>query len=129
MKIFIPAYESKKEEKIIIDDYDIWSLDYTLAKIIHPALILLKEKKQGAPCTDYEDAPEHLRPLAEQPTDDVDDLFFDRWDWIMSEMIWAFKELSSGGRWDKMGAEYKEYYDRIQNGLRLFAKYYVGLWD
>jgi len=127
MKIFLPAYNSGKEEKIVIDDYDIWSLDYSLAKVVHPCLILLKEKSHGGPFVDFEDVPENLRPVGVHNPEELDDFFFDRWNWVLDQMIWSFGELAGEERWDKIGDA--QYYDRIQNGLRLFAKYYMGLWD
>ena len=49
MKIKIGPYRKNRAYHIHIDDYDVWSLDHTLASIIHPALIRLKETKQGYP--------------------------------------------------------------------------------
>ena len=56
-----PPGRKNKAETIVIDDYDVWNLDCTLALIIVPALKLLKKKKQGAPVVDNEDVPENLR--------------------------------------------------------------------
>ena len=41
--------KDKSADTIHIDNFDCWSLDYTLARIIHPALIRLKETKHGYP--------------------------------------------------------------------------------
>ena len=84
-------------EYIKIDDYDTWSADATLTPIILPMLKQLKEKKHGAPCTDDADVPEHLRSTAAPAKEnewDTDELHFERWDWIMGEMIWAFEQLN-----------------------------------
>lgn len=87
----------KRKIKVKIHDYDVWGLDNTLAHIIHPALVLLKEQKHGAPHVDDEDVPEELRstsapPLTQEEKDcgHTDDLWFKRWDWVMDEMIYAF---------------------------------------
>ena len=87
----------KRKIKVRIDEYDVWSMDHTLAHIIHPMLIKLKEQKHGNPWTDDEDVPEHLRSTAAPPltedqkmTGSTDDNFEKRWDWIMDEMIWSF---------------------------------------
>lgn len=81
---------------IKIDNYDTWSADSTLAPIILPMLKQLFEKKHGAPYTDDADVPEHLRSTAAPAKEneyDTDALHFERWDWIMGEMIFAFEQL------------------------------------
>lgn len=161
------------EIKIIrIDGWDTWSMDHTLSPIILPMLRQLKEAKHGAPFVDDEDVPENLRSTAAPAKEnewDTDENHFLRWDWAMSEMIFAFEckvddswqdAFRSGEhdiKWipvDKDGnpvpkGEHKYYqmgkgprdtyqcdYDamqvveaRIQNGLRLFGKYFSALWD
>ena len=85
-----------KAEHIVIDDYDVWNLDHSLALIIVPALMRLKEKKQGAPFVHNEDVPKFLRATEEEIKEhndggDTDEHYFDRWDYVMSEMIFAFE--------------------------------------
>jgi len=159
--------ESRRQRtiKVRIDPCDTWSMNTTLAYIILPMLKQLNESKQGAPCTDDEDVPEALRSTNAGPKEnewDTDDLFFKRWDWIMSEMIFAFEhkiddsweEKFYTGEWDmktvpvehngqelytwEPGPDHtytcdreglKAVHDRIQNGFRLFGKYYQNLWD
>ena len=78
-----------------IDRYDTWSMDHTLAYIIHPMLLQLQKDKHGAPYTDDDDVPEYLRSYMAQPKEnewDTDSLHFMRWDWILNEMIWAFEQ-------------------------------------
>ena len=89
----------------------------------------------------------------------TDKNWFKRYDYVMNEMIWAFTELSKedwsdqfwsgkadhiwidlpdGGarlehgpkhtlKFDKKGHD--KHWARIQNGLRLFGRYYTSLWD
>lgn len=86
---------------IKIDDYDCWSMDATLAPIIHPMLKRLHENKHGAPYTDDADVPEHLRSTAAPAKEneyDTDENHFKRWDWIMEEMIWTFEQLADDDR-------------------------------
>ena len=88
--------ESKRKRtiKVHIDRWDTWSMDHTLSYIILPMLKQLKESKHGAPNTDDEDVPEHLRSTAAEPKEneyDTDSNHFLRWDWIMDEMIFAFE--------------------------------------
>jgi hypothetical protein len=125
MKINIGRYfqnGKKRKVNIKIDPYDTWSMDDTLALIIHPMLVQLKATKHGASNVADEDVPENLRTSSAPPTGndwDVDVFYFDRWDWVLDEMIWAFKQ-----KIDK-----KSFQPRMINGFRLFGKYYEALWD
>ena len=162
----INKYLDKNERKIKIhiDDYDVWGADHTIALVVHPLLIRLKQKKHGSPHVDDEDVPEHLRSASAPPKEnewDLDDNTHARWDWVMDEMIWAFEQCAKDDKGDeqfysgnvdfkfdkeedselyRMGqgpnhtfkvdrVGQKAHYDRINNGLRLFAKYYFSLWD
>jgi len=153
----------KNEPKVSvhIDDFDTWSMDHTLAYIIVPMLKQLKETKQGAPYVYLEDVPSELRPTKEEltltGTVETDSKFFDRWDWVLDEMIFAhesklddweeqfhsgevdrvFKDLENGyTEWLEVPSHTfkidmkgrKAYQDRISNGFRLFGKYYENLW-
>ncbi len=99
MKISIGKYPKNGEQKklIRIDPWDTWSMDHTLADIILPMLKQLHKHQHGAPYTDDDDVPEHLRSTNAKPKKndwDTDEFHFKRWDWIMKEMIWAFNEHS-----------------------------------
>jgi hypothetical protein len=155
-----------------IDHWDTWSMDSTLSPIILPMLRQLKATKHGAPLVDDEDVPEHLRSTAAEPKEnewDTDSNHFDRWDWVMNEMIFAF-ECKVDDSWEEAFCEgeidwitvpvdvngnevpkgehryyqtkdgpdhtykcdyegMKKVEERMQNGFRLFGKYYQGLWD
>ena len=129
MKVFIGPYTddgNEQEISIQIDPYDTWSMDYTLSRIIVPMLEQLKATKHGAPPTDDEDVPEELRNNGEVTEDGVDENWFKRWDYILDEMIWAFKLI----RDDSITSILDEAINnRISNGTRLFGKYYRNLWD
>lgn len=129
-----------RKVKIRIDYYDIWSMDHTLSLIIHPMLLMMKERKHGSPFVDDEDVPEHLRstaapPLTEEQKNygESDDLFHDRWAWVLDEMIFAHH--SQLNDWEDEYHDRQDYdamqvvEKRIQNGYRLFGKYYRNLWD
>lgn len=127
---FCEWIDSKKriKRKIIIHDYDVWSMDNTLAHIIYPMLIKLNQQKHGAPYTDDTDVPEglNLRASEAPPTEhdwETDKNFFKRWDWIINEIIWTFEQFTKDDDPDD------SYQERIKNGLRLFGKYYQALWD
>ena len=139
-----PVGRKNRAETVVIDDYDVWNLDHSLALIIVPTLKKLKEVKHGAPLVDNEDVPEELRATEEEIIDfhsGTDEKYFDRWDYVMDEMIFAFQskleddwdeQFFSGGhalngKFNKEG--FDAYSDRINNGFKLFGKYYNGLWD
>jgi hypothetical protein len=145
-----------QKQKIRIDRYDTWSMDHTLAPIVLPMLVQLKETKHGAPIVDDEDVPKKLHlTKKEQAAFNKDgsttDKYFARWDWIMDEMIWAF-EQKCRDHWEEDYYEYREagleedsllglklvwsddegrkkHQERMSNGFRLFGKYYENLWD
>ena len=91
-------YDDERVEEVAIDDYDVWSMDSTLAMIITPMLKVLKKNKQGGPCVDSEDVPEELR-MSDADVElykkegSTDEKFHDRWDYVIDEMIWAFEQI------------------------------------
>lgn len=102
---FLEWIHSKKKikVKIKIHDYDVWGMDSTLARVILPMLVLLHEKKHGAPFVDDEDVPDHLKSTSAPPKEneyDTDQNHFLRWDWVMSELIWTFTQLHPDTDWE-----------------------------
>ena len=98
--------------KVRIDRWDTWSMDHTLANIVLPMLVQLKETKHGSPNTDNADVPKELRMSKKDMTQfakdgSTDDKFFKRWDWILDEMIWAFNQKCR----DNWEDDYYEYRD------------------
>lgn len=88
--------ESKKRRQVYvrIDKWDTWSMDSTLAIIVLPMLQQLQASKHGAPNTDDSDVPEEFKSTnapAKEFEYDIDTNHFKRWDWILSEMIFAFE--------------------------------------
>lgn len=103
-----------------IEDHDLWSLDDTLATIIHPALIKLKELNEGFPLVDDSDVPEHLKTNAEDPQDNYSVL---KWHYVLDQMIYSFDpDIIDEAYGDSLLNA------KIQNGHRLFGKYYSSLW-
>lgn len=95
--------KQKRKIKIRIDRYDVWSLDHTLAYIIAPALRELKKDKHGAPFVDDEDVPENIRSTAAPAKEneyDTDKFHFDRWDYVIDEMLFAFEALEKDDEWE-----------------------------
>jgi len=121
--------------RVRIDPYDTWSMDHTLALIIHPMLVQLLKTNHGYFHSDPEDVPH----IGKGEVDELglDDKEEERYRWIMEEMIWAFNQIANGdefeefyteeGKWD-LEAKAKQD-ERIGNALRLFGKYFRGLWD
>jgi hypothetical protein len=136
-------------EYVKIDYYDTWNMDSTLAIIILPMLKQLKETKHGSQIVDLEDVPEELRCNNHEEWDQQKCFDFynehevkegdrdvhARWNWVMDEMIWAFEQIcddDNDAQFYKNGFDvegYQKHHDRINNGTRLFGKYYRGLWD
>ena len=143
-------------EYVKIDRWDTWSMDHTLALIVLPMLKQLQETKHGSPMVDDEDVPEELKSTVLKEDEYINDVnYFKRWDWVLNEMIWTFEQkvnedadkqffdygedyqsnskmpweegYVSNTKFDEEG--YKAWQDRQTNGMRLFAKYYDGLWD
>ena len=141
-----------KEQHISVkvDKWDTYNMDVTLAHIVHPMLVQLKN-------SDTKGVPVFLEGEQDAPIQYETDE--ECWDWILGEMIFAFKsklydweEEFTSGVWDmelkdkiepgKMemleGPNHtykvdqkgmKKYRDRVANGFRLFGKYYDHLWD
>jgi hypothetical protein len=152
MKVFLGRYPKGDKDRTVrirIDKWDTWNMDHTLALLIVPMLKQLKATKHGAPSTDSDDVPEHLKENNTRTEDGVDEHHFARWDWVLDEMIWTFEEMLEGHskffdhsgvddkapiqeqlnqmKVDSDGLQAQE--ERITNGLRLFGKYYRALWD
>ena len=133
-------HEKKKRKiKIKIHDYDLWSMDHTLALIILPMLKKLKEVKHGSPWVDDEDVPEEFKSTSAPPKKyewDTDDNYHKRWEYILDEMIWAFEQIVDedsdlkyyvDGKFDREASD--KHQNRVSNGLKLFGKYYQSLWN
>lgn len=100
MKVRIGPYKNnikKRKIDVHIDDYDIWNMDHTLALIILPMLQKMKDCEHGSVSIDNEDVPERLRSTSStKPKEnewDVDEFYFQRWYWVLDEMIWAFSAI------------------------------------
>jgi len=102
MKVRIGPYRKNRAQHVEIEPHDTWSMDCTLAMIIHPMLVQLKATQHGHPAN-----------LTEQ-----------EWDQILDEMIWAFGHKSK-----EMDAGDNETQERLTNAFMLFGKYYENLWD
>lgn len=177
----INKFVPDRKVDVRIDSHDVWSMDHTLALIIVPMLKQLRQDKHGAPNVDDEDCPEEFRTTNDpdykekKEIGDVDQYFFERWDWVLNEMIWSFSQLMTDVDWEdqffgRVGQltsvvdwedqffsrvndngevvheehcpdkqfpvtfqydeeSYNKHRDRMENGFRLFGKYYMALWS
>lgn len=145
-----------------IHNKDMYNLCDDLAKIIHPCLLKFKEKSTGSFNVEDSDVPARIKSTsAPKPKEfDLDDFHEKRYDYVLDEMIWSFKEIVDGYPGEEKfhsgnidisfipikNSKYSEisigekdtykfdnsgfqvYNERIENGLRLFGKYFRGLW-
>lgn len=125
----------KRKIKVKIERQDVWDLFVTLSHIIHPALVRFRNDLTGAPFVDDDDVPDHLKSTNAEPKKnewDTDSNHFKRWDYVLDEMIWAFYQYTTDN-WEMLypygSNESKLHEERMNNGVRLFAKYYRNLWD
>ena len=151
--------KKQRKIKVRIDKYDTWSMDNTLAYIILPMLKQLKENKHGSQFVDDEDLPVHMRhgdalgednwvhykwewvlnemiwAFEQELADDWETQFHHGDPEYVDEEIehskygtcYTFKQTNPDYWVDREGI--KAYNERINNGMRLFGKYYRGLWD
>lgn len=153
MKVSIGAYKKNTTVRSIsikIDKFDTWSMDHTLAMIIVPMLQQLKATKHGAPFTEDEDVPVAIRSTSAASKEkewDTDEFHFERWNYILDEMLWAMQQIAGDGKeedkffdFSDQGMEINKkmktdhaglnlYHERIKNGCTLFGKYFTALWD
>tara|TARA_A200000159_G_C7036533_1_gene220258 strand:- start:110 stop:535 length:426 start_codon:yes stop_codon:yes gene_type:complete len=136
VRVRLGPYRKNRSVKVEIEPHDTWNMDITLAHIIHPMLIQLKETKHGAPMVDEGDVPLGMGMSEEAKAKydelgEVDGQFHARWDWVLDEMIWAFEEKITlfNAAHEAATPERDAYYKRMSNGFRLFGKYYGALRD
>ena len=131
--------KNKQKVRVKIHKHDTWNMDVTLAHIIVPMLKQLAETSPTGPAVELKDVPSKLRPkLGYEWSADhgIDHLYFDRWHWVLNEMIFSFSAkidpsiedayFTEDG-YDAAGME--KHQKRVANGFRLFGKYYESLWD
>ena len=120
--------KDKSADTIHIDNFDCWSLDYTLARIIHPALIRLKETKHGYPELREDGMVTHHNWDRQLHFDFIDEdietnYLIDKWNGVLDKMIYSFGKIMEDAYFDN------EEWEKIQEGLDLFSKHYTSLWD
>lgn len=158
INLYLDRVTTEQTVRVKIDPYDTWSMDYTLAYIIVPMLKQLRETKQGSPYVDDKDVPEKLRSNPVNTWEDENvhvkwNYVLDHMIWAFEEYTKDDREerFYSGetdfvlvkdedGETSKLKygpnhtfvidmEGWKKNEDSIQEGLRLFGKYYSNLWD
>jgi len=102
MKVNLSRYpkgNGKRRINVEIDPFDTWGLDHTLATIILPALIQLKNTKHGVPSEftsrvggDFDN--NLVFDFIKEDDNIVFDQLCDSWDEVLDKMIWSFLQLS-----------------------------------
>jgi hypothetical protein len=115
---------------IQINGKDMWDLYATLSRIILPSLIAFKNRTYR-----------HYLSLSQYDDLDIPDQFrggdteSELYEWLLDQMIWSFEQLllddcevglNEDGSLDRV--KLNAHTERVQNGLRLFARYYTSLW-
>ena len=86
-------------------DEDLWNLDITIAKLVLPKLIRFREKTCSFPAN-----------LSK----------FEEWHKILNKMIYSFSMIKD--RFKKKAFYSNKEIKKIDQGLKLFVKYYHDLW-
>ena len=152
MKAVMHRYPEDGSEQYVdirIDPWDSWNVDTTLSRIIAPLLRQLSETTHGYP-------QEFALPDSEDPDGSI---AMNNWKATIQKMIWSFEELQRDWEddyctgevdWEYVVSKTSEFvqvvegpnntftidsegienhYKKIQEGIDLFAKYYMNLWD
>lgn len=104
-----------KQQGLYVNPKETWSLDITFAKYIIPRLKKFKELNNGYPGIEEVNTPE-------------------KWDGALDKMIQAFEYVANEFDWWVDNPKYDCFAEEkrrqavINEGLQLFAKYYMNLW-
>lgn len=118
MKIKIGKFPKKGNRRKIdiqIERFDTWSLDHTLAMIIYPALLQLKETKHGVPSEIVDSVggaewdSQSSFDFYKESHDEAWTEASKKWDEILDKMIWAFYQLAHDDYSDKYHHGTSEY--------------------
>ena len=126
MKVNIGKYfknSASRKVSIQIDYFDTYNLDHTLAMIILPALLQLKESKHGVPSIFIDNV--GGEEYAEQDSFDFyketyEDAFEEKckqWDEVLDKMIWSFQQLALVD-YDDQYHHGKAEYDFVKSGQK-----------
>lgn len=99
-----PKGDARRRIEVEIEKFDTWSLDHSLALIILPALIQLKQTNHGVPNEFVTNNPDLDDQLSfDFIHDDKDEVFqkgVDKWQEVMDKMIWSFQQIAIDDDYD-----------------------------
>lgn len=123
-----PKGATKRRINIEIDKFDTWGLDHTLALIILPALIQLKNTKHGVPSEfvtrvggDMDN--NYCFDFIKEDENQVFDACCEKWDEVFDKMIWAFQQLALDEDYDnqyhhgEMNIGWRQTKDKLLNPM------------
>lgn len=92
------AKNNKRKIDIEIENHDTYSCDHTLAYIILPCLLQIKQTKQGVPSefgniTGASHDPQLCFDFAIETYDEAFDESCRKWEEILDKMIWSFQQI------------------------------------
>ena len=141
-------------EKVSVHPWDTYSADNTLAMVIYPVLVAYKKDVQdkGVVPADFLDTVD-VTGISDEDAQALHEKLFNeallKWEGLLDEMIWSFDEVRGdyageeaffkikdenadlgdlGNRYDIDNNGLNDYYEKIDMGLQLFARYYRSLW-
>lgn len=135
---FLDRFSFKPKREIEVTFSDVVDLDHTLATIIYHSLVKYRDEAVEIVCISCDE--EDYR--GDNPNAELDE----RGLWMINELIWTFENIMRPksflelvpGTTEKtkvpFNQKYKripgeeEYQKRIENGLKLFGKYFRNLW-
>lgn len=97
---------SVRNVRVDIDNYDTWNMDGTLAIIILPMLIQLRDTKHGSPGSmdgfqQTSNSAQFCFDFYEEGDTAADEAGHQQWKDIMDEMIWAFEQIQPDYDWEE----------------------------
>jgi len=112
-----PKGNGDRRVNVEIENFDTWSLDHTLALIILPALIQLKQTKHGIPSEfgevggadyDCQDSFDFYKETYNESFNKA----CEQWEEILDKMIWSFEQLAKDD-YDRLYHHGKGEYDFV----------------
>lgn len=125
-----------KKHRLYVNPKETWSLDVNLAKYIIPRLKKFKKLNNGYPGIDEMDTPEKWDEALDKMIQAFEYVIdFDEY-WIDDPRYDYFNYIDEFGKYTERYEEIKENkrmedirrLAAINEGLQLFAKYYMSLW-
>lgn len=158
MKVRIGNYRKEgskapRIERVEIHPWDTYSAYHTLALIIYPMLVGYRKDvdEKGVVPSDFFQAVDVSDKTEEEAKALHDKMYaeaLEKWLFVLDKMIWAFNEIRNDyegeeaffsidetkaeddlqNRYDLDQNGLNDYYEKIDEGLHLFARHYRSLW-